>query len=312
MNCSTETLRQFAARYGKSVEYWESVFQRGDNYDWGLVSQADEDYPFLIDSNNGAKIEISTVKNGEKPNRKGVPEFLFYRGDITLLNRENFIKNIAVIGLINPTDDIILREQRIVTILVNQGANIVSGLANGCDSIAHRTCLDNGGKTIAVLPSQINKVVPAENSALAEEIVAKGGLLVSEYFTPPDLRNKYEVLNRFIERDRLQAYFSNSILLIASYRHSKPGEVKSYPKDGKKRDSGARHAMEIAGKFGRKRFVMLNEKNDSGNEMFDLNRDILESKGKGIPAKVLSSATIHGIMNRIPTPAEQLGLFSES
>jgi hypothetical protein len=92
MNCSTETLRRFTARYGKSVEYWESEFQRGDDYDWGLISQADESYPFLIDS-NGAEIGIRTLKNGEnkgKSNRKGAPEFLFYRGDIALLNTENF------------------------------------------------------------------------------------------------------------------------------------------------------------------------------------------------------------------------------
>jgi DNA processing protein len=304
---SKETLRLFAARHGKSAEYWESEFSRGEYGDWGLVSQADEDYPFLIDS-NGNEIEISIIKSGEnygKPNKKGAPEFLFYRGDITLLNKENFVKNIAIIGLINPTEDIIAREQRIVKILIDKGANIVSGLANGCDSVAHRTCLEGGGKTIAVLPSQINKVVPPENSALAEEIVTKGGLLVSEYFIPPDTSNKYDTLNRFIERDRLQAYFSNSILLIASYRHNKPVGTKSYPEDGKKRDSGARHAMQTARKIGRKRYVMFNEKTDSKNEMFDLNRDILESRDKDRPARILSPAVIDEMMtNQILTPVE--------
>jgi DNA processing protein len=307
MISSIETLRLFAARYGKSAEYWESEFCCGEYDDWGLVSQADEDYPFLIDG-SGNEIGISIIKSGEnygKPNKKGAPEFLFYRGDITLLNKENFVKNIAVIGLVNPTEDIIAREQRIVKILVNKGANIVSGLANGCDSVAHRMCLESGGKTIAILPSQINKVVPPENSALAKEIVTKGGLLVSEYFTPPDTSNKYDALNRFIERDRLQAYFSNSILLIASYRHNKPDGTKSYPEDGKKRDSGARHAMETARKIGRKRYVLFNEKTDSKNEMFDLNRDILESKGKDRPARVLSPAVIEEItMNQILTPVE--------
>jgi DNA processing protein len=315
MNCSTDTLQQFAEQHGKTVEYWETEFRRSEDDGWGLVSQADVDYPYLIDG-DGSKIEIGIVKSGDNkgnPNKKGAPKFLFYRGDISLLNGENFARNIAVIGLINPTDNIAMREQKIVTELVSRGANIISGLANGCDSIAHITCLKNEGKTIAVLPSQINKIVPSENTALADEIVNKGGLLVSEYFTPPDSWNKYEALNRFVERDRLQAYFSCSILLIASYRHSKTSELNSYPEDGKKRDSGARHAMEAARKIGRKRFVMLNEKTDFGDEMFDLNRDILYDKRSGDrPAKVISPATIDEILNhQNPMKAEQIGIFDE-
>jgi DNA processing protein len=313
MNCSTATLQQFTERYGKSVEYWETEFRRGDDDGWGLVSQVDEDYPYLIDG-EGADIEIGIVKIGEnkgKPNKKGAPEFLFYRGDISLLNKENFTRNIAVIGLTNPTDDIKAREQRIVTELASRGANIVSGLAIGCDSVAHKTCLENESKTIAALPSQINKIIPAENVDLADEIVNRGGLLVSEYFTAPDSWNKYEALNRFVERDRLQAYFSNSILLVASYRHSKPGEPTSYPVDGKKRDSGARHAMEAARKIGRRRFVMLNEKTDYGNEMFDLNRDILKGAKSGDkPAKAISPTAIDEILNyQHPIQAEQLALL---
>jgi DNA processing protein len=152
--------------------------------------------------------------------------------------------------------------------------------------------------------------VPANNTALAEEIVNRGGLLVSEYFTAPDSWNKYEALNRFIERDRLQTYFSNSILLIASYRYTKPGEANGYPNDGIKRDSGARHAMKIAKEIGRKRFVMFNEKTDSHNEMFDLNKDILQdSVNDRMQVKAISPALIDKLL--IPekfSRTEQLGL----
>jgi DNA processing protein len=295
MNCTTDTLRLFAKRYGKDIEYWENEFHRGEDDDWGIVSQSDDDYPYLVDG-DGANIEIGLFKKGKnegQPNKKGAPEFLFYRGNITLLNQENFARNVAVIGLVNPASEIKDREQRIVAELVSRGANIVSGLASGCDSISHKTCLEHSGKTIAVLPSQINKIVPADNTALAEEIVSRGGLLVSEYFTAPDPWNKYEALNRFVERDRLQAYFSNAILLIASYRHTKPGESNSYPDDGIKRDSGARHAMEVAKKIGRKRFVMFNEESDGDNEMFDLNKEILrDSIGDEKKAKAISPALI--------------------
>jgi DNA processing protein len=229
MNCTTDTLRLFAKRHGKDIAYWENEFCRGEDDGYGLVSRADDDYPYLV-AGDGKCIDIGFAKRGKnegQPNKKGAPEFLFYRGDISLLNEDNFAKNVAVIGLTNPTSEIIEREKRIVAELVSRGANIVSGLALGCDSISHITCLENSGKTIAILPSQINKIVPADNTALAEKIVAGGGLLVSEYFTDSDSWNKYEALNRFVERDRLQAYFSNSILLIASYRHTKSNEPSS-------------------------------------------------------------------------------------
>lgn len=312
MNCTTNTLKLFAKRHGHDVEYWENEFRRGEDDGWGLVSQEDDDYPYLVDG-AGNDIEIGYVKKGKnegQPNKKGAPEFLFYRGDISLLNQEHFAKNVAVIGLVNPSNEIIERERRIVAELVSRGANIVSGLALGCDSISHITCLENSGKTIAILPSQINKIVPADNTALAEEIVAKGGLLLSEYFTPPDSWNKHEALNRFVERDRLQAYFSNSILLIASYRHAKDGEPNCYPNDGVKRDSGARHAMKIAKDIGRKRYVMFNEKTDTNNELFDLNKDILQdSVSDKKPAKVIAPALIDEMLTAEINPKpEQLGL----
>lgn len=54
-------------------------------------------------------------------------------------------------------------------------------MALGCDTVAHSTCIDNNGKTIAVLPSTIDNIYPSENKEIAEKIVKNGGLLVSEY-----------------------------------------------------------------------------------------------------------------------------------
>ena len=120
--------------------------------------------------------------------------------------------------------------------------------------------LENNGKTIAILPSQISKIYPAKNRNLAEEIVNKGGLLLSEYYK--DSTSKSEAINRFIERDRLQAMFSKAIILIASYRKDEG-------------DSGSRHAMEAARKYGIERFVMYNSKTDENNKRFGLNRDLI-------------------------------------
>jgi len=207
-------------------------------------------------------------------NKGDIPLLLFYRGDLSLL--QNFENNVAVIGLVDPDEDIIRREKVIVKKLVENGFVIVSGLAKGCDTVAHKTCLENGGKTIAILPSQINKVFPAENRELADEIVNKGGLLISQYYI--DALSKYEMINRLVSRDRLQAMFSKAVILIASYRK---GEG----------DSGSRHAMEAAIKYGVERYVMFNKAKDEDNIKFGLNKDFLREN----KAKVLT----HGSINEI-------------
>ena len=144
-----------------------------------------------------------SVKNSERP------IFLFYRGDLTLLSAES--KNVAVIGLLNPSREIESIERRLVSGLVENGAVIVSGLALGCDSIAHQQALASNGKTVAILPSPLSDIMPAKNRGLAADIVANGGLLVSEYLTAP--KSKMELSGRYQERDRLQALFSNSVVL---------------------------------------------------------------------------------------------------
>ena len=295
MRYTTESLRTFAELTGRDAEFWENTFANLDD-EYGLVSYGDIDYPFIIDKmGEPIKLGYTTKRDEYKtkvPNKKGAPHYLLYRGDISLLNKDNFKRNVAVIGLLNPTTDIAEREKVLVEEIVKKGGNIVSGLALGCDSIAHRVCLENKGKTIAVLPSRLDNILPRGNIDLANEIVAKGGLLVTEYYNEPV--EKFESSARYIERDRLQAYFSNSIVLIASYRH--PGEhTKQYPKYGIKRDSGSRYAMKTAGDIGRNRYVLFSASTDANNEMFDLNKDLLVDKKN--PAKSLNSSSIDKMIN---------------
>lgn len=224
----------------------------------------DDDFPIIN----------KTVKNNSEK-----PYLLFYRGDISLLKNLNM--NVAVIGLTNPEKEIIDREEIIVENLVNNNLTIVSGLALGCDTVAHETCLKSKGKTIAILPSQINKIVPAQNKELANLIIDEGGLLVSEYYRDPNSR--YEAIARFIERDRLQAMFSKAIILIASYRK---GEG----------DSGSRHAMEAAIKYEIESYVMYNKNIDKNNIQFGLNEDLLDSSTQN-RIKILFGNSIDQIKN---------------
>ncbi len=195
------------------------------------------------------------IKNSEKP-------ILFaYRGDINLIKKIS--QNVAVIGVLEPTDDIKMREEKLVNILSNRKLNIVSGLAKGCDTIAHKICLNTGAKTIAILPTTLENIYPKENKKLADEIVKSGGLLLTEYVTEP--QNRFERVKRFIDRDRLQAMLSKAVILVASFRY---GEG----------DSGARHAMQKAKEYSKQRFIMFNEKTDSDKSIFGLNQDLIKDR----------------------------------
>ena len=229
------------------------------------------------------------VKESEKP------IFLFYKGDIDLLSIEN--KNISVIGLLNPEGDIEERERKIVAQFVKNGATIVSGLAFGCDSISHQQALDSNGKTVAILPSPLNNILPARNKGLAFQIVEEGGLLVTEYGN--DFKSQMELSSRYKERDRLQALFCDTIVLAASYAQNSAERWKMF---GQKLDSGARLAMGFAKDYNIPRGVMYDQIIDESNPMFDLNRDLIkEQKDVTILTKENYIETVEKIMNKKPT-----------
>lgn len=92
--------------------------------------------------------------------------------------------------------------------LARQGIVIVSGLAYGVDSVAHRAALDAGGLTIAVLPSSIESIYPAAHRGLAMQIIEQGGALLSEYSgTGPAYKN------HFIARNRIVSGISDALLI---------------------------------------------------------------------------------------------------
>lgn len=127
------------------------------------------------------------------------------------------------------------------------------------------------GKTIAILPSPINEVLPKEHTKQAKQIVETGGLLISEYYTSPS-NPRFEMTKRYIERDRLQAMFAKVVILIASYAV-------------KKGDSGARHAMNKALKYKHQACVMYDEKQDSHVDEMELNKQFVEAGSVKVLAK---------------------------
>lgn len=94
------------------------------------------------------------------------------------------------------------------------GVVIISGLAYGIDSHAHRGCLDAGGITVAVLGTPIDKIYPRSNLGLSERIL-ECGAIISEY-GPHIETKKYH----FLDRNRIVAGLADAILIVEASDHS--------------------------------------------------------------------------------------------
>ena len=98
------------------------------------------------------------------------PLILYVKGNVDALTKPN----IAVIGTRKPSDLSQSFEENLVRNLVNStDCVVVSGLALGCDKIAHQATVDENKSTIAILPSGVNVITPSSNKKLAESFISK-------------------------------------------------------------------------------------------------------------------------------------------
>lgn len=126
----------------------------------------------LIDSNYP-----SLLKQIQRP-----PFVLYVKGSVEILKQvqNNMEKTIAVVGTRKVTQYGRDVTELLTAELVSAGFTIVSGLAMGVDAVAHQTAIDNNGKTIAVLGCGVDCATPAENQNLYDQIIERGGCVVSE------------------------------------------------------------------------------------------------------------------------------------
>jgi len=123
----------------------------------------------------------------------------------------------GVVGTRKPTSYGIQATELITETLSRAGACVISGLALGIDAIAHRTTVEAGGATIAVLGSGIDdaSIYPQSNRGLARRITESGGMVISEY--PPGTPALRE---HFPARNRIISGMSKGILVVEAQEKS--------------------------------------------------------------------------------------------
>ena len=106
------------------------------------------------------------------------PSVLFYKGDILGIDESVVI---TAVGTRNPSEYSVEVSQKLCRELASEGVSIASGFAVGLDSVAHRSAIEGGGKTYAVLPCGLLVDFPPENAG-AKPLIERHGALISEYF----------------------------------------------------------------------------------------------------------------------------------
>lgn len=133
------------------------------------------------------------------------PPLIHVLGNRELLNRED---NVTIIGSRAADRDGLAAASRMAEQIGGAGHVVISGLAEGCDTAAHRGCLDAGGQTVAIVASGLDIVYPKSNKALQDEILANGGAVLSEH--PFGVKANP---TRLVARCRMQVVLTQSVIV---------------------------------------------------------------------------------------------------
>jgi DNA processing protein len=139
------------------------------------------------------------------------PVLLYVRGDVSVLSEPS----VAVVGTRVPSPYGLGMAERLSLDLAARGLVIVSGMARGVDTAAHRGCLNAKGRTVAVFGTAINEIYPKQNAKLAEQIVASGGALVSEFPL-----GTFPAPQNFPIRNRIISGLSIGVLVVEAGEYS--------------------------------------------------------------------------------------------
>jgi DNA processing protein len=161
-------------------------------YNLKIMTQDDKDYP-------------GNLKNIPDP-----PIVLYIKGEL----KEEDRSSIAIVGSRRASFYGLSCAKKLAADLSNRGITIVSGMARGIDTYAHRGALSQGNRTIAVMGSGFDHIYPQENKELVEEIANKGAV-ISEF--PIDTK---PLRQNFPRRNRVISGLSLGVLVVEAARNS--------------------------------------------------------------------------------------------
>jgi len=180
----------------------------------------------VIDNYNQLGIVVVTIRSESYPDllkeTSAYPIMLYCKGNIDLLKSEC----LGVVGSRRATKYGSSVGAQIVKDVALEGITIVSGLADGIDTVAHKSCVEVQGKTIAVLGGGLLNIYPSSNIGLAEKILENDGLLVSEYKP-----NEPALTFHFPIRNRIIAGISKAVFVVEATEKSGSMHTKNYAID---------------------------------------------------------------------------------
>lgn len=245
-------------------------------------------------------IRVLTFKSSEYPdalrdNEADAPTVLFAKGDVR--PEDKFA--VAVVGSRRPTHYGLSVTGKIASELASMGFTIVSGLARGIDTAAHKGALASGGRSIAVLGSGIDVPYPPENRGLMEKLSASG-CVISEFppGTPP-LSGNFPRRNRIISGLSLgvivaEAAPGSGALITARYALEQGREVFAVPGNINSSASGGANELIKQGA----RVLMKTE--DVIEELAPVLRGFIKSREKVRPPVTDEEKTLCDIMTTEP------------
>jgi len=139
------------------------------------------------------------------------PKKLFIRGKLPAKR----VKTVAIVGTRKPSAYGHEIATKIASECAKNGIVVVSGLALGIDSIAHRAAIDSGGKTIAVLANGVDKIYPRSHEDLGQKILQTNGVILSEYPNNTPARPW-----QFLARNRIVSGLADAVVIIEAASRS--------------------------------------------------------------------------------------------
>lgn len=134
------------------------------------------------------------------------PGILFYQGSLKCLENR---KKVSMVGSRAASYAGLKAARKIALELSRCGVSVISGLAYGIDAECHRGCIEGGSPTIAVMGCGLDQTYPAQNASLKNDIISRGGLILSEYApgTKP-------IGHHFPYRNRIISGLSETVILV--------------------------------------------------------------------------------------------------